>query len=88
MKFTEEETCARSSIVHREREEERLATMKRRNVLCILWIATILRIEDFVAAEADPTILSGADLSHFQQVRKMISFQLRWFVFSFFFVTR
>lgn len=43
--------------------------MKGRNVLCILWIATILRIEDFVAAEADSTILSGADLSHFQQGR-------------------
>lgn len=42
------------------------------NVLCFLWITTILRIQGFVAAEADPAILSGTDLAHFQQVRKIL----------------
>lgn len=42
-----------------------------RNVLCFLWIVAILKIEDFVIAEADPAILLGSDLSHFQQVRKI-----------------
>ncbi|XP_026669404.1 ras guanine nucleotide exchange factor R isoform X2 [Ceratina calcarata] len=37
-----------------------------RGVLCFLWIATILRIEGFVAAETD-SILPGTDLSQFQQ---------------------
>ncbi|KAK9299902.1 hypothetical protein QLX08_007235 [Tetragonisca angustula] len=42
--------------------------MRRSNVLCfLLWITTILRIQGFVAAEADPAILSGTDLAHFQQ---------------------
>ncbi|XP_043523678.1 mucin-5AC isoform X2 [Frieseomelitta varia] len=41
--------------------------MRRSNVLCFLWITTILRIQGFVAAEADPAILSGTDLTHFQQ---------------------
>lgn len=46
--------------------------MRRRNVLCFLWITAILRIQGFVAAEADPAILSGTDLAQFQQVRKML----------------
>nr|XP_033206581.1 mucin-3A isoform X2 [Bombus vancouverensis nearcticus] len=41
--------------------------MRRRNVLCFLWITAILRIQGFVAAEADPAILSGTDLAQFQQ---------------------
>ncbi|KOX72834.1 hypothetical protein WN51_00774 [Melipona quadrifasciata] len=44
--------------------------MRRRNVLCFLWVITILRIQGFVAAEADPAILSGTDLAHFQQIDK------------------
>ncbi|CAL7939950.1 unnamed protein product [Xylocopa violacea] len=43
--------------------------MRRRNVLCFLWITTILRIGGFVAAEADAAILPETDLSHFQQGR-------------------
>ncbi|XP_070527230.1 uncharacterized protein [Cardiocondyla obscurior] len=41
----------------------------RQRYLCFLWIALTLREEIFVAAEADPVILNGADLSHLQQGR-------------------
>ncbi|XP_076242887.1 uncharacterized protein LOC143184497 [Calliopsis andreniformis] len=42
--------------------------MKRKS-LCYLWIVLILKIEAFVAAEGDPAILPGTDLTHFQQGR-------------------
>ncbi|CAD1468637.1 unnamed protein product [Heterotrigona itama] len=47
--------------------------MWRRNVLCFLWITTILRIQGFVAGDADPAILSGTDLAHFQQINERCS---------------
>lgn len=42
--------------------------MRQRDFLCFLWTALILRGDILVAAEADPAILNGADLSHLQQV--------------------
>nr|XP_034181740.1 uncharacterized protein LOC117605047 isoform X1 [Osmia lignaria]XP_034181741.1 uncharacterized protein LOC117605047 isoform X1 [Osmia lignaria]XP_034181742.1 uncharacterized protein LOC117605047 isoform X1 [Osmia lignaria]XP_034181743.1 uncharacterized protein LOC117605047 isoform X1 [Osmia lignaria] len=41
--------------------------MRPENVLCFLWIATVLRIETFVAGDADLAIPPGADFNHFQQ---------------------
>ncbi|RLU22455.1 hypothetical protein DMN91_004733 [Ooceraea biroi] len=41
--------------------------MRQRHFLCFLWAALVLRLDILVAAEADPVILNGADLPHFQQ---------------------
>ncbi|XP_043671465.1 mucin-5AC isoform X1 [Vespula pensylvanica] len=41
--------------------------MKRKNLLCFLWTLFVLRSNDFVVAEADPTILPGAEFGHLQQ---------------------
>ncbi|CAK9814159.1 Transforming growth factor-beta-induced protein ig-h3 [Anthophora plagiata] len=43
--------------------------MRRINVLCFLLIVAVLRIEGFVAAEIDPVLLPGSDLTHFQHDR-------------------
>ncbi|XP_043261181.1 uncharacterized protein LOC122402456 [Colletes gigas] len=44
--------------------------MRRKSALCFLGIAVILKMESLVAGEADPAILSGPDLTHFQQGRQ------------------
>ncbi|XP_076644231.1 uncharacterized protein LOC143354216 [Halictus rubicundus] len=42
--------------------------MRRNNFLGFFWVAFVLQIAD-VAADADPAILPGTDLTHFQQSR-------------------
>ncbi|XP_076670651.1 uncharacterized protein LOC143369978 isoform X2 [Andrena cerasifolii] len=43
--------------------------MRREDLLRVLWAALVLRIETFAAAEVDPAIPPGTDLTHFQQGR-------------------